>query len=288
MTEDRRNLSFHTTRNVWYIKFVKNHQKFEVTAATLEDAIDVRDRVRDFIAAHDRIPKFEEIDYVPRPRGPKPTPKQTYRYECSRCNRVTETRRKETYYDFLKSDRLCGTCRVSDAMQRRIAKDIPSNSNKLGERNIWFDDRMNRYMIGITRSGESFTCSAESLEEAISIKKSVLEFIDSNGRVPTNVEGAEIFGYDTRKSRGSLEPRKSQVSSTGERNISAESGKGFYKVQISRAGRKFAMTIRNLEHAKILRNEVYDYYKTYGRLPKTEEFLERRNQLNDEIDRIES
>lgn len=284
MTEDRRNLSFHTTRDVWYIKFVKHNQKFEVTAATLEEAIDVRDRVRDFIAAHDRIPKFEEIGYVPRPRGPKPKPKQTYRYECSRCNRVIETRRKDTYSAFLKADRLCGQCRVNDAMQRRIAKDTPSNSNKLGERNIWFDDRMNRYMIGITRSGASFTCSAKSLEEATSIKKTVLEFIDSNGRVPTNAEGAEMFGYDTRESKGSLEPRKSQVSSTGERNISAESGKGFYKVQISRAGRKFAMTIRNLEHAKILRKEVYDYYKTHGRLPKTEEFLERRNQLNDEID----
>lgn len=284
MTEDRRNLCFHTARNVWYIKFVKHNQKFEVTASTLEEAIDVRDRVRDFIAAHDRIPKFEEIDYAPRPRGPRPMPKQTYRYECSRCNRVIETRRKDTYSAFLKADRLCGTCRVNDAMQRRIAKDTPSNLNKLGERNIWFDDRMNRYMIGITRSGESFTCSAKSLEEAISIKKSVLEFIDSNGRVPTNAEGAEMFGYDTRESKGSLEPRKSQVSSTGERNISAESGKGFYKVQISRKGRKFSMTIRNLEHAKILRNEVYDYYKTHGRLPKTEEFVERRNQLNDEID----
>lgn len=284
MTEDRRNLSFHTTRDVWYIKFVKHNQKFEVTAATLEEAIDVRDRVRDFIAAHDRIPKFEEIGYVPRPRGPKPKPKQTYRYECSRCHKFVETRRKDTYSAFLESNRLCGKCRVNDAMQRRIAKDTPSNSNKLGERNIWFDERMNRYMVGITRSSESFTCSAKSLEEATSIKKTVLEFIDSNGRVPTNAEGAEMFGYDTRESKGSLEPRKSQVSSTGERNISAESGKGFYKVQISRAGRKFAMTIRNLEHAKILRKEVYDYYKTHGRLPKTEEFLERRNQLNDEID----
>lgn len=286
MTEDLKNICFHKVRKVWFIHFVKHNQKFEVTAATLEEAIDVRDRVRDFIAVHNRIPNFEEIDYVPRPRGPKPMPKQTYRYECSRCNRVIETLRKDTYSAFLKADRLCGTCRVSDAMQRRIAKDIPSNSNKLGERNIWFDDRMNRYMIGITRSSESFTCSAESLEEAISIKKSVLEFIDSNGRVPTNAEGAEMFGYDTRESKGSLEPRKSQVSSTGERNISAESGKGFYKVQISRKGRKISMTIRNLEHAKILRNEVYDYYKTHGRLPKTEEFLERRNQLNDEINRI--
>lgn len=284
MTENLENLGFHKARNVWYIKFVKHKQKFEVTAATLEDAIDVRDRVRDFIAAHDRIPKFEEIDYVPRPRGPKPMPKQTYRYECSRCNRVIETRRKDTFSAFLKADRLCGTCRVNDAMQRRIAKDTPSNSNKLGERNIWFDKRLNRHNVSVARRGETFSCVTKTLEEATSVKKAVLEFIDSNGRVPTNTEGAEMFGYDTRESKDSLEPRKSQVSSTGERNISAESGKGFYKVQISRKGRKFSMTIRNLEHAKILRNEVYDYYKTHGRLPKTEEFLERRNQLNDEID----
>lgn len=46
------------------------------------------------------------------------------------------------------------------------------------------------------------------------------------------------------------------------------------------------MRIKNLEHAKILRNEVYDYYKTHGMLPKVEEFVERRNQLNDEIDQI--
>lgn len=284
MTEDRRNLCFHTARNVWYIKFVKHNQKFEVTAATLEDAIDMRDRVRDFIAAHDRIPKFEEIDYVPRPRGPKPMPKQTYRYECSRCNRVIETRRKDTYSAFLKADRLCGTCRVNDAIQRRIAKDTPSNSNKLGERNIWFDDRMNRYMVGITRSGESFTCSAKSLEEAISIKKSVLEFIDSNGRVPTNTEGAEMFGYTARNRSDLSKSSKSHSSSTSERHIAKDRCKDVYIVQISRAGRKFSMRIKNLEHAKILRKEVYDYYKTHGRLPKVEEFVERRNQLNDEID----
>ena len=284
MAEDLKNICFHKTRNLWIVKFAKRNQKFEVTTLSLDEAIALRDKVKDFIDKHNRIPEFEEIDYTPRPRGRKPMPKQTYRFECSRCDRVTETQTKANYLNFLKGGNLCGKCRIDDSIARRISSDAPTKMNKLGKRNIWFDDRMNRYMIGITRSGESFTCSAKSLEEAISIKKSVLGFIDSNGRVPTNAEGAEMFGYDTRESKGSLEPHKSQVSSTGERNISAESGKDFYKVQISRAGRKFAMTIRNLEHAKILRNEVYDYYKTHGRLPKTEEFLERRNQLNDEID----
>lgn len=284
MTENLENLSFHKVRKIWTIKFIKHDERFEVTAATLGEAIDLRDRVRDFIDAHDRIPKFEEVDVAPRRRGPKPTPKQTYRYECSRCNRVTETQSKANYTNFVNADNICGMCRISDAIARNVSSDTPNKANKLGVRNISFDERLNRYNVSVARHGETFSCVAKTLEEAISIKKSVLEFIDSNGRAPTNAEGAEMFGYDTRESKGSLEPRKSQVSSTGERNISAESGKGFYKVQISRKGRKFSMTIRNLEHAKILRNEVYDYYRSHDMLPKTEEFLERRNQLNDEID----
>jgi hypothetical protein len=284
MTEDRRNLSFHTTRNVWYIKFVNHHQKFEVTAATLEEAIDLRDRVRDFIATHDRIPKFEEIGYVPRPRGPKPTPKQTYRYECSRCNRVTETQSKANYTNFVNADNICGMCRISDAIARNVSSDTPNKANKLGVRNISFDKRSNRYNVSVARHGEMFSCAAKTLEEAISIKKSVLEFIDSNGRVPTNTEGAEMFGYTARNRSDLSKSSKSHSSSTSERHIAKDRCKDVYVVQISRAGRKFSMRIKNLEHAKILRNEVYDYYRSHDMLPKTEEFLERRNRLNDEID----
>ena len=286
MTKNLENLGFHKVRKIWTIKFIKHGERFEVTVPTLEEAIDLRDRVRDFIAAHDRIPKFEEVDVAPRRRGPKPTPKQTYRYECSRCARVTETQRKSVYDSFISSENVCGKCRLKDALDRRVTNDNPTKSNKLGIRNIRFDKRMKHYVVSITRNGEAFSCLADSLEEATSIKHTVLEFISSNNRVPSNAEGAEMFGYTARELKGSLEPSKSYNSSTGEQNISEDVGEDHYIVQISRAGRKFAMRIKNLEHAKILRNEVYDYYKTHGMLPKVEEFVERRNQLDDEIDRI--
>lgn len=284
MTKNLENLSFHTARNVWYIKFVKHNQKFEVTVPTLEEAIELRDKVRDFIAVHKCIPKFEEIDYVPRPRGPKPMSKQTYRYECSRCNRVTETQSKANYTNFVNADNICGMCRISDAIARNVSSDTPNKANKLGVRNISFDKRSNRYNVSVARHGEMFSCAAKTLEEATSIKKSVLEFIDSNGRVPTNTEGAEMFGYTARNRSDLSKSSKSHSSSTSERHIAKDRCKDVYVVQISRAGRKFSMRIKNLEHAKILRNEVYDYYRTYGMLPKVEEFVERRNQLNDEID----
>lgn len=287
MAENLKNVCFHKTRNLWIVKFVKRHQKFEVTTLSLEEAIDLRDKVKDFIDEYNRIPEFEEIDYTPRPRGRKPMPKQTYRFVCSRCDRVTETQTKANYDNFLKANNVCGKCRLKDALDRRITNDNPTKSNKLGIRNIRFDERLKHYVVSITRYGESFNCVAKSLEEATSIKQTVLEFIESNGRVPSIAEGAEMFGYVARELKGFSEPSTSKISSTGEQNISADVGEDVYVVQISRAGRKFAMRIKNLEHAKILRNEVYDYYKTHGMLPKVEEFVERRNQLNDEIDQIE-
>lgn len=96
-----------------------------------------------------------------------------------------------------------------------------------------------------------------------------------------------MFRYTVRKRKRSSGQSRF-IASTGERNISADVDKDSYIVQVSRGGRKFAMRIKNFEHAKILRNEVYDYYRTHGMLPKTEEFVERRNQLNDEIDQVKS
>lgn len=210
-----------------------------------------------------------------------------YRYVCSRCNRATETQSKANYTNFVNADNICGICRINDAIDRHVSKDTPTKSNQLGIRNISFDEGSNRYNVSVARHGEMFSCAAKTLEEATSIKKAVLEFIDSNGRVPTNTEGAEMFGYTARDRSDLSKSSKSHSSSTSERHIAKDRCKDVYIVQISRAGRKFSMRIKNLEHAKILRNEVYDYYRTHGMLPKTEEFIERRNQLNDEIDQIE-
>lgn len=259
MIEDRKNICFHKTRNLWIVKFVKWHRKFEATTLELEEAIALRDKVKDFIAAHDRIPKFEEVDVAPRRRGPKPMPKQTYRYECSRCNRVTETQSKANYTNFVNADNICGMCRISDAIARNVSSDTPNKANKLGVRNISFDKRSNRYNVSVARHGEMFSCAAKTLEEATSIKKTVLEFIDSNGRVPTNTEGAEMFRYTARNRSDLSKSSKSHSSSTSERHIAKDRCKDVYIVQISRAGRKFSMRIKNLEHAKILRKEVYDY-----------------------------
>lgn len=107
MIEDRKNISFHKKSNVWVVRFVKLDEVFQTSTLTLEEAVELRDKVRDFIDDQGRIPKFEEVGFTPRPKGRKPKPKQTYRFVCSRCNRVTETKLRTNYTNFLNANSVC-------------------------------------------------------------------------------------------------------------------------------------------------------------------------------------
>lgn len=118
MTEDRKNICFNKNCNVYLVKFAKHGELFQTSMSSLEEAIELHDKVRDFIVEHDRIPTFEEVGYI-----------------------------------------------------RRVKKDIPTKANKLGNRNISFDRRMNRYVVRITRRGEMFNCLADSLEKRFLLRK---------------------------------------------------------------------------------------------------------------------
>lgn len=140
-------------------------------------------------------------------------------------------------------------------------------------RNISYNEKSGSYTVSIFRSGKKFTCSAETLEEARKIKKTVLEFVKTNGRVPTIQESTEMFGIK------SNEDRYLNLS-TGERHISVDRTDDTFIVQIVKDGQKFSMRVKSLEHAKILRDEVYVYYQTHSMLPKSSDFIDRRNELD--------
>lgn len=147
-------------------------------------------------------------------------------------------------------------------------------------KNIYFRKKSQTYVFSICRFGKTFTYSAETLDDALEIKKSVLEFIKSNNRVPTSLEGSEMF--DSKYRKVSRKSHKDQVinMSTGELHISADRTEDTFIVQICRDGRTFSIRVKNLEHAKILRDEVINYYQTHGVLPKSSDFIDRRNELD--------
>ena len=188
------------------------------------------------------------------------------------CFHVTESTNPITFDGFEKSGHICGRCRIGNAVKRRFKQDALEDDQS-SMRNISYHKKSRSYIVRIIRSGKKFTCSAETLEEARKIKKSVLEFVKVNGRVPTIQESTEMFGLK------SNEDRYLNLS-TGERHISADRTDDTFIVQIVKDGQKFSMRVKSLEHAKILRDEVYVYYQTHDMLPKSSDFIDRRNELD--------
>ena len=71
------------------------------------------------------------------------------------------------------------------------------SKNKIGEksktsntnlRNITFDEACNRYFIQISRDRRKFSTTCNSLERAIAIRTSVIEFYTEHGHLPSNLE----------------------------------------------------------------------------------------------------
>ena len=272
MAEDLKNICFHKQRQLWLVKMQKQRRIFEAYTESKEEAIQLRDKVRKFIKERGRLPEFDEVGHQPQKRKIEPKPKTVYIMTCAKCNRVTESTNPITFDGFERSGHICGRCRISDAVKQRFEQSALEDDQS-SMSNIAYHKKSGSYTVSIIRSGKKFTCSAETLEEARKIKKSVLEFVKTNGRVPTNRESTEMLGLK------SNEDRYSNLS-TGERHISADRTDDTFTVQISKNGQKFSMRIKSLEHAKILRDEVYVYYQTHSMLPKSSDFLKRRNELD--------
>lgn len=272
MSEDLKNICFHKQRQLWFVKIQKQRHIFEAYTESKEEAIQLRDKVRKFMKEHGRPPEFDEVGHQPQKRKVEPKPKTVYIMTCVKCNRVTKSTNPITFDGFEKSGHICGRCRIGNAVKQRFEQDALEDDQS-SMRNISYHKKSGSYTVRIIRSGKKFTCSAETLEEARKIKKSVLEFVKANGRVPTIQESTEMLGLK------SNEDRYLNLS-TGERHISADRTDDTFIVQIVKDGQKFSMRVKSLEHAKILRDEVYVYYQTHSMLPKSSDFIDRRNELD--------
>lgn len=66
--------------------------------------------------------------------------------------------------------------------------DEESKSSNTNLKNITFDETSNRYFIQISRDRRKFSTTCNSLERAIAIRTSVIEFYKERGHLPTKAE----------------------------------------------------------------------------------------------------
>ena len=72
--------------------------------------------------------------------------------------------------------------------QKRVDRVEANKNNSLGVKNISYNTRDRQYCIDIVRNGKRFRALALTLDEAIRIKETALEFYKMHGRVPDAYE----------------------------------------------------------------------------------------------------
>ena len=72
--------------------------------------------------------------------------------------------------------------------QSRLDRVESNKNNSIGVKNISYNRRRHRYHVEVCRNGERFRALALTLEEAIRIKESALEFYKMHGHVPDAYE----------------------------------------------------------------------------------------------------
>ena len=85
-----------------------------------------------------------------------------------------------------EQDKLFGVKSRRRESKNKIGEKSKSSNTNL--RNITFDEACNRYFIQISRDRRKFSTTCNSLERAIAIRTSVIEFYNKHGHLPTNLE----------------------------------------------------------------------------------------------------
>lgn len=198
------------------VSITRKRDRFFRAFNTLEEAINIRDRVLQFYEEFSRIPSAKEIGLKRREHRlqtdshnerhislDETCGKRPYRVLIVK-NRVSFVKNfstleeaiktRDEVLDFFKEfDRLPNReeqetlfgVKFKDLKNLSDKKDSKSNTSK---KNITFDKSFNRYAIQITRKGMKFYAVNQSLEEAIELRDEVLEFYRLYDRLPSKTE----------------------------------------------------------------------------------------------------
>ena len=198
------------------VSITRKRDRFFRAFNTLEEAIELRDKVLQFYEEFGRLPSVKEIGLRRREHRLKTDSrnerhisldgtcgKRPYRVLIVK-NRVSFVKnfstleeaikmRDEVLNFFKEFDRLPNReeqetlfdVKFKDLKNLSDKKDSKSNTSK---KNITFDKSFDRYAIQITRKGMKFYAVNQSLEEAIKLRDEVLEFYKIYDRLPSKTE----------------------------------------------------------------------------------------------------
>ena len=210
------NVIYREKTNDYLLSILRQGQGFYRAFNTIEEAIEIRDKVLNFYRKHGKIPNAQDLGlkrreprlkdsenrekyisskdvYGRRPYRVSITKDRVYFVQNFATLEEAIKRRDEVLEFYNDFDRLPNREEQEELFgvkmkERRHIADLDDCKSNTNTRNISFDKYFNRYQIQLTRKNAKFSAVSHTLEEAIAIRDNVLKFYDEHGRLPSKTE----------------------------------------------------------------------------------------------------
>ena len=285
-----KNISYQRQRDAYVVNAMRKGYIFVTLCKSVEEAIDVRDLVYEFFYKNDRLPSIEEMGLkngsVLKAKIKSKRNDRESNYTCKICNRRFHYKDKrlegkKSASDFKERGNICGYCaRQTNVSLSNVRSDNRSKHKYITARGI--DSGRVYYAVKITRHHNHVCRTFKHLNDAIDFRDKLIDFYNSNKRLPSNDElnirfpEAQITRACTAKYDNS---KKSKHSSTGLKHISYDKSKDRYIKTVVRDNRTAIATFKDLDDAIAARDIILDKYDKTNKLPSRGEILANLDKL---------
>lgn len=265
-THDLKNISWNEKRKAYIVYIRRYNQVFYKLAYSLEDAIELRDKVLEFFNANKRKPTSKDLG-LERKKSSIVKQPELPSVKCEMCEKEIKYPKTKNREIFHNRDNVCGYCYRIRESDREVLRNPDSMKHISREKST------NLYIVQIRRFNQLFYHRTETLEEAKHLRNQLIEFYVKNNRLPDSEERFLLLSIDPRvKSEFASESR----SNTNEKHISLKED-GYYSITISRNCRFYRSATKTLERAIELRDHALEYFDRFGVLPTSKQLMEYIN-----------
>lgn len=274
-----RNISYSEQKRSFVCIIMRDGKMFNAHFDTLEEAIEIRDKVYDFFEENKRLPSKDELNLKRRAKRSMKV-KKTYEKvsrTCKSCGRQFAIKNDSTglkiIEEFERRGNVCGYCHASKSDFVFSDDERYMTRNKSGERYIRLLEHKNgkiSYVVNIVINNHNVSKRFKTMSEAVEFRDKMVNFIETYNRMPTEEE--KIVEFKIQKSGRKKLATSETLKDIDMKCISRAKDKNRYHVSVSRRNRTFQVYCKTLEEAVKARRLALEMYETHGVLPTINEF----------------
>lgn len=281
---DHKHITYDVSNCAYFISIRRNSKSFVARATTLEKAIVIRDKALKFYEEHGRLPKRSDLGLSRRKnrRLKERVKKIRPVYTCKMCKRELSYIDKKMVEAFKDRDNICGNCKPKTRSDLSLDDDR-RKLGRLNEKYISMSTNNHRvyYRVSFSKHRRAISRSFKSLEDAIRYRDQILDFDSKHDRLPNDYELENVFDLKLGSRTRSIDADDSDNSATGLQNISYNSSRNRYHVDITRNLVKTAISLKTLEDAKLARQIILNTYEESGVMLRSGEVRAKMKEIKE-------